>query len=137
MNVVLLTVAVNAAHALFEADRVPGDVVVHHQAAELEVDPFTCGIGRHEETGTFSLPKTLYLLLSFRPVHSAVDDRHLIRVAETLDAPHQEAHGVAVLGEDQPLVLGVPGIFEHPAKLLEIGFVSGFDELAGAGAEIP
>ena len=41
-----LTVPMNAAHTLFKADRVPRDVVIDHQPAELEVDPLTssfCG----------------------------------------------------------------------------------------------
>src|SRR5262249_9210211 len=38
--VVHLTVAVNAADALFEAHGVPGDVVVDHHPAKLKVDPF-------------------------------------------------------------------------------------------------
>ena len=37
-HVVLLAVAVAAADALLDALRVPGQVVVHHQRAELEVD---------------------------------------------------------------------------------------------------
>ena len=46
-HVVLLAVAVDAPHTLFEARRIPGDVVVHHRPAELEVDPFARGIGGH------------------------------------------------------------------------------------------
>jgi len=37
-----LTIAMNAAHALLKADRVPRDVVIDHQPAELEVDSLTC-----------------------------------------------------------------------------------------------
>src|SRR5947208_1904576 len=39
-----LAIAVDAAHALFEADRVPGDVVVDHEPAELQVDALARGL---------------------------------------------------------------------------------------------
>ena len=135
-NVPLLPVTVNAPHPLLEARRVPRDVVVHHQPAELEVDPFSGRVRGDEEACPVRLPKALHLLLALRPGHPAMDDRHLVRVAETFDAPHQEIHGVAVLGEDQPLVLGMERVFEHLAKLLELGLVAGVDKGAGAGAEL-
>ena len=50
-DVVLLAVAVDAPHPLLEARGVPRDVVVHHQPAELEVDPFSRRIGGDEEAG--------------------------------------------------------------------------------------
>ncbi len=39
-RIVLLLVAVDAAHALLEPGGVPGDVVVDHQPAELQIDAF-------------------------------------------------------------------------------------------------
>ena len=39
--VLFLTVSVDAAHALLKTHRVPGNVVIDHQPAELEVDAFT------------------------------------------------------------------------------------------------
>ena len=44
--VVLLAVAVDAAHPLLQPHRVPRDVVVDHEPAELEVDPFARRLGR-------------------------------------------------------------------------------------------
>ena len=44
-HVVLLAVAMAAADALLDALRIPGQVVVHHQRAELEVDAFGAGLG--------------------------------------------------------------------------------------------
>ena len=134
-DIPFLAVAVNAPHPLLKARRIPREVVVHHQPAELEVDPLSRRVRRDEKPGTVRLPEPLHLLLALRPAHAAVDDRHLVRVAETFDAPHQEVHGVAVLGEDEPLVACVQRIFEHLAKLLELGFVSGVDERAGAVSE--
>ena len=48
-HVALLAVAVAAADALLDALRVPGQVVVHHQVAELEVQPLGAGLGREED----------------------------------------------------------------------------------------
>jgi hypothetical protein len=47
--VLLLTVAVDTAHPLFKADRVPGDIVVDHQPAELKIDAFARRFGCHED----------------------------------------------------------------------------------------
>ena len=52
--VVLLAVAVDAAHALLQADRVPGDVVVDHEPAELQVDAFAGGLGGDQDLGDFA-----------------------------------------------------------------------------------
>jgi hypothetical protein len=53
-RVVFLFVPVDAAHALLQAGRVPRDVVVHHQPAELEVDSFTLGVrSNHVGRATF------------------------------------------------------------------------------------
>ena len=41
----LLANAVDAPEALFEAIRIPRQVVVHHQVGVLEIDAFTGGIG--------------------------------------------------------------------------------------------
>ena len=49
--VLLLAVAVDAAHALLQPHRVPGDVVVDHQPAELQVDAFARGLGGHQHLG--------------------------------------------------------------------------------------
>ena len=131
----LLAVPVYAPHPLLQARRVPRDVVVHHQATELEIDSFTRRIGSDEKACTVRLAKPLDLLLAFRPGQATVDDGDLIGVAETFDASHQKIHGVAVLGEDQPLVRRVSGIFEDLAELLELGLVPRVNEGKGAGTQ--
>ena len=50
-DVVLLPVAVAAADALLDPLRVPGQVVVHDQRAELEVDALGCGLGGEQDRG--------------------------------------------------------------------------------------
>ena len=44
-TIFLLTVAMDTANPLFKPHRVPGNVKVDHQPAELQVDPFTGGFG--------------------------------------------------------------------------------------------
>ena len=51
--VLLLAVAVDAAHALLQPDGVPGDVVVDHQPAELQVDAFAGGFGGDQDLAVF------------------------------------------------------------------------------------
>ncbi len=48
-HVPLLAVAVAPADALLHALRVPRQVVVHHQVAELEVEPLGAGLGADED----------------------------------------------------------------------------------------
>ena len=52
--ILLLAVTVDAAHALLQPDGIPWDIVVDHQPAELQVDPFAGGFGRHEDLGGFA-----------------------------------------------------------------------------------
>ena len=47
--VLFLAVTVDAAHALLQPHRVPRDVVVDHQPAELQVDAFARGFGGDED----------------------------------------------------------------------------------------
>ena len=52
--VFLLAVAMDTTHALFKPHRVPRDVVVHHQPAELQVDTLARRFGRHEDLAGFA-----------------------------------------------------------------------------------
>ena len=49
VDVPLLADAVDAAEALLQAGRVPRQVVIDHQPAELEVDPLARRLGRHAD----------------------------------------------------------------------------------------
>ena len=51
----LLAVAVDAAHALLQPVRVPGNVVVEQDVAELEVDALAGRLGGHEDLDVASL----------------------------------------------------------------------------------
>src|SRR5205807_1339351 len=64
---------VDAAHALLQPHRVPGDVVVDHQPAELQVDALTGGLGRHHHLTVLA---ELALGVDARARRVAVADLH-------------------------------------------------------------
>ncbi len=93
-RVVGLTVPVGPPHPLLEPGRVPGDVVVHRDPAELEVDPLSRGIRGHQEGGAplrRRSAEALDLGLALPVVHSAVDLGHPAGEAQALQAPDQVA----------------------------------------------
>ena len=135
-HVVPLAVAVDAAHALLQPRRVPGNVVIHHQPAELQVDALAGGVGGDQIAGAVRPPKALHLLLALGPRHAAVELRDPPREPEPLQAADQVIDRVAVLAEDQPLLVGVAPVFEHLAQLLELGLVPGLDQPPGARAQL-
>ena len=107
-RIVLLAVAVDAAHALFQPRRVPGHVVVHHHPTELEVDAFARRIRGHEEPGAalrHRLAEQFHLLLPLGVVHPAVNPGDLAGEAQALKATNEVFERVAVLGEDQQFLL--------------------------------
>ena len=80
-TVFLLAVAMDAAHALFQSDWVPWNVVVDHEPAELKVDSFTCGLCGHKHLcavpiseGTLRV-KTRAGRVAVSDLHAAVDLR--------------------------------------------------------------
>ena len=117
-----LAVAVNPAHPLLQPRRVPGDVVVDHQPAELQVDALAGRVGGDHVAGAVRPPEGRRLALPFPPVHAAVDLRGMAPVAKPFQAPHQVVHGVPVFAEDEPLLVLPFGILQHLAELLELGF---------------
>ena len=122
-RVVPLPVAVDPAHPLFEAGRVPRHVVVHHQPAELQVDSFAGGVGRYQVAGAAVVERTaeqLHLRLPRAVVEAAVDQCDLPGEAEPIEAADQERRRVAVLGEDDELLAGEARVAQHPAELLEL-----------------
>ena len=76
VDVVLLSDAVDAAHALLEPDGVPRHVVVDHQVAELEVDALAGRLGRDADLRV-ALELDLRLPSLLR-AHPAVDLRRRV-----------------------------------------------------------
>ena len=135
---VLLPVAVDPAHPLLEAGRVPRHVVVHHQPAELQVDSLAGGVGRHQVVGAAVVERAaeqLHLRLPLAVVEAAVDQCDLPGEAEPFEAADQERRRVAVLGEDDELLAGEAGIAQHPAKLLELRVLALVGQLARPGEQ--
>ena len=104
-----LPVAVDAAHALFEAIRVPRDVVVEQDGAALQVDALSGRFGGHQH-----LDRALAeLLLGVEPgarivpragLHPAVDAAD--PEAPCLQPLHQVVERVLEFGEDQQPLVG-------------------------------
>src|SRR5690606_13710793 len=69
---VLLSQAVDAADALLDPHRVPRHVVVHHGAAELEVQALCGGIGTEEDLGPPLAEATLHVITRHGPPLSVV-----------------------------------------------------------------
>ena len=90
--VLLLTVAVDAPHALLEAIRIPRDVVVEEDVADLQVDPLARGLSCHQH-----LDRALAeLLLGVEP-----GPRRVARAGDqaAVDGRHLEAPGFELLDE--------------------------------------
>ena len=108
----------DTAHALLQADRVPGDVVIDHQPAELEIDTFSCCLGGDENLRGLA---ELALSIDAATGCIAVADFHTAMNHGEGQAPLAEfAHGAAILpvageivervfmlGEDEKLHLGI------------------------------
>ncbi len=107
-GVVFLSKAMDASHALFQARRVPGDIVVDHEPANLQIDAFASRIGRNQVfRAAFGDRATeeCDLFLTFQVVHTAMDLRNLVCEAESFEPSNQKFECVPVLGEDNQLVI--------------------------------
>ena len=65
--------AVDAAEALLEPVRVPGQVVVDHQVGALEVDALAGGVGGEQHLHVGVVPERLLRLQPLLAAHAAVD----------------------------------------------------------------
>ena len=134
----LLSVAVDAAHPLLEARRIPRHVVVHHQPAELQVDAFARRVGRDQVVGAARIertPEQIHLRLPLAVVEAAVNQRDLSGEAQPFEAAHQELGGVAVLGEDDELLPRELRTAQHAAQLLELGVLAVVDQRPRLGEQ--
>ena len=116
--VLLLAVTVDAAHALLQPDRVPRDVVVNHQPAKLQVDPFAGGFGGDEHLrglAEFALGKDARAgRVAVADLQAAVNLRRgqaplaqLAHWTTVFAIAAKEIERVLVLGEDEQLHLRV------------------------------
>ena len=87
----------DAPHALFQAVRVPGDIVIDHQVAELEVDPLTSCFCCKADLGRFV--EALGCLAPQHRIHAAMNLAG--RIAPLLQVAAQVLQRVAMFSEDQ------------------------------------
>ena len=97
VHVARLSDSVNSPQSLFETGGVPGQVVVDHEVAELEVDAFSCRLGRHAYLPAGA--ELLLRLLSIARVHPAVDFAG--GIAPGFEMLTQVVQRIAVLGEHE------------------------------------
>ena len=109
----------DAAHSLFETRRVPGDVIVHHQPAELKVDALARSVGGDQIVSTLFRcrpAKELDLPFPFLVGHSPVNRGNLSGETKALKPMDQEIDSVAMLREYDELCAGIlPGPPAPPA----------------------
>jgi len=105
LDLLLLSVAVDAPDPLFEPVRVPGQFVVRHDvAAVLEIDPLTRCVGREQE------PRLPVVELVFDPrpfllVHVAVNHENLVGPRLVLHVLEEVVKRVSVLREQEELLV--------------------------------
>ena len=122
----LLADAVDAAEPLFEAVRVPRQVVIDHQVGVLKVHAFAGGV-RGDEDADFGIGAEQRLdAAALVAVRAAVDGDDGVGVAEhAARFLVQVVQRVAVLGEDDELALA-------PARVVHVR-----DRFAGCGRVRP
>ena len=108
VHLVVLPVAVDASHPLLQAVGIPGDVVVDHQRAELQVDALTRGLGRHHNLrpvaeGVFGLDAGVHIQRTVDGHHVVTPLAQFAQRVLSLAGPGQILQRVLELGEDQQL----------------------------------
>ena len=140
-GVVFLPVAMDATHPLFQTRWIPGDIPVHHEPAELQVNTLTCGVGGDQESATAfvvvgSEPLDLHLALGV--VHAAMNLGNVPSVAHAFQPADQVGERVAVLGKDDELLAGELRIEEDALEALELRLRAGrVVDLLSQVAELP
>ena len=131
MNRVSLTQSVDSTDSLLHSHRVPGHVVVHERAAELEVQALGGRLGAEQDIGFTLSESPLRLVAADRPPESA-SVRHLAAPPGKAHQPQgsvfaelfpQEVDGVGVLSEHHDLA-GFPAlppqVAQNPLQLPEL-----------------
>ena len=122
-RVVLLAEPMNAAHALFQPGRIPRDVVVHHQPAELQVDAFARRVRSEQILSPAFIgrpPKPIDLDFSLSKVHAAVNRGNLVGESHRLEPPAEPVERVPMLREDDELFVPVLRLEQELTECLKL-----------------
>ncbi len=136
----LLLVAVDAAHPLLQPGRVPGQVPVQQPPGELHVQPLARRVGADHVLGAALSPRPaeeLDLPLPLAEVHPAVNLGDRPGEAEPFEPPDEVDEGVAVLGEDEQLLVPGLGVVQDLPELVELRLVPPGVHLPGQVQERP
>ena len=115
----VLADAVDAAEALFDSVRIPGQVVVDHQVGALQVHAFAGGVGGDQDAHVRVGPEQGLGFAALVAVGAAVDgDDGVGRAEHAGDFRVQVVERVAVLGKQDDLALQ-PGDVMHLGVVLE------------------
>ena len=107
----VLADAVDAPEALFEAVRVPRQVVIDHEIGVLEVYAFPGGIGGEKDADFGVGAEKGLALAAFVAMHATVNGGDGVGRAENAaDSALQIVQGVFVLGEEYHLALAAVGV---------------------------
>ena len=118
----LLTDAVDAAKALFQAVRIPRQVVVHHQVGVLKIHAFTGGIGCDQNSYFGVGTKDRLNAAALITVGPAVDGDDRVSIAQhSGNFLVQVVQCVAVLREDDELALAAASIAHGRIVLQDAG----------------
>ncbi|MCY1544271.1 hypothetical protein D9M68_801420 [compost metagenome] len=110
--------AVNAAKPLFQAVRVPRQVVVDHQVGVLQVHTFASRIGGDEHPRGGIVAEQLLHFAAFFALDATVDHYHgFLTSDQATDLGRQIIQRVAVLGEDDQLALPAFGVMHFRCVL--------------------
>src|SRR5438874_2480263 len=82
----LLSDAVNSPNPLFNPHGIPRKVIVNHDAAELEINPFGCHFGteQHSVVGCAEAPKQFIALITVLDIARNQQTRNTIPLQSTL-----------------------------------------------------
>ena len=105
----------DAAEALLQPVRVPGQVVVDHQVGALQVDAFAGGVGGQQDLHLRVVPERFLRRQAFLAADAAVyEDHRCLSAEQGRDALLQVAQRVPVLGGRRPR--RAPGCLREGAK---------------------
>nr|WP_254899530.1 hypothetical protein [Methylomagnum ishizawai] len=135
--VLLLPVAVDAAHALFQPCRVPGNVVIDEYPAKLKVDAFGRRVGTDEKAAASRRVRgaeTFDLGIPLLEIQAPVDVGDLVGIPMRFEAPDQEFERIPMFGVDNDLLVGEFRRFQQFPHPCEFGFLAiGIDGFRQSG----